>query len=445
MSANDHRPPRRIQLPIADPRSEVALFDAADVEPESADGRSAPSRRDFLKLAGFAFAGAALAGCEKAPVQHAVPYLVAPDDIIPGRSYNYASTCGGCRAACGLLIKNRDGRPIKLEGNPDHPMSRGGLCAAGQASLLGLYDRQRLQHPQQNGQPTEWAQVDRAIGTQLDAIHKQKGIVRFLTGPVVSSAKRAMIHKFVGTFDDARHVVLDPRSCSAILDAHARTHGVRVLPHFRFGNAAVIVGFEADFLGTWISPVEFTHAYQLGRKLEGPTPRLSQHVQFESSLSITGSKADHRVCVTPEEMAASLNHLAARLAQKAGVQFQPAAGESLESHASAFLDKLADQLWENQQRSLILCGSQRVDLQVVVNFLNHLLGNYESTVDVVRPSYQAESDGQGLLQLIQELRDGKVAALFIDQCNPVQDLPSGDAIAESLKKVPLVVSLAARG
>ena len=110
------------------------------------------------------------------------PISCAPDDIIPGRSYNYASTCGGCRAACGLLIKNRDGRPIKLEGNPDHPMSRGGLCAAGQASLLGLYDRQRLQHPQQGGQPTDWAQVDRTIGAQLEAIRKQKGSRSFLNG-----------------------------------------------------------------------------------------------------------------------------------------------------------------------------------------------------------------------------------------------------------------------
>ena len=127
------------------------------------DDPTGPSRRDFLKLAGFAFAGTALAGCQRAPVQYAVPYLVAPEEITPGRSYDYASTCGGCSAGCGLLVKNRDGRPIKLEGNPEHPLSRGGLCAAGQASLLGLYDQQRLQHPLQGGQPAEWAEVDQAI------------------------------------------------------------------------------------------------------------------------------------------------------------------------------------------------------------------------------------------------------------------------------------------
>jgi molybdopterin-containing oxidoreductase family iron-sulfur binding subunit len=399
-----------------------------------------------LKLAGFAVVGTALSGCERAPVKYAVPYLNAPDEIVPGRSYNYASTCGGCRAACGLLIKNRDGRPIKLEGNPDHPLSRGGLCAAGQASLLGFYDRQRLQEPQSAGQPATWAEVDREIGEKLESIRKQKGAVRFLTGPVVSPTKRSLLRQFLATFENARHVVFDPRSCSAILDAHARTHGVRVLPHYHFGNAVVLVGFEADFLGTWISPVEFTHAYQLGRKLEGAAPRLSYHVQFESSLSITGSKADRRVCVTPGQMAASLNHLAARLGEKTGVPFPrpTAATETLEKQTSAFLDSLADELWQNQQRSLILSGSQDVELQVLVNFLNHILGNYESTVDIVRPSNQAESDGEGLLKLVQELRDEKVAALFIDDCNPVHDLPEGGTIAESLKKVPLVVGLGPR-
>src|SRR6516162_9857910 len=123
------------------------------------DGAESPlSRRDFLKLAGFGFAGAAMAGagCQRAPVQYAVPHLIAPEGIIAGRSYHYASTCGGCSAACGLLVKYRDGRPIKLEGNPDHPLSRGGLCAVGQASLLGLYDRQRLRRPVRKGEPAEW-------------------------------------------------------------------------------------------------------------------------------------------------------------------------------------------------------------------------------------------------------------------------------------------------
>jgi molybdopterin-containing oxidoreductase family iron-sulfur binding subunit len=407
------------------------------------EGGIGPSRRDFLKLAGFAFAGTVLAGCERAPVQYAIPYLTPPDEIIPGRSYHYASTCGGCSAGCGLLVKNRDGRPIKLEGNREHPLSRGGLCAAGQASLLGLYDQQRLHHPLQAGQPAEWAAVDQGIMLQLDAIRKRKGAVRFLSGPGVSPTTRSLLRRFLDTFANGRHIIHDPRSCSAILEAHGRTHGIRLLPHYHLEKAEVIVSFDADFLGTWISPVESTAAYQTGRRLEGPEPRLSYHVQFESLLSLTGTKADRRFCIAPPEMGAAMNHLAARLANKAGVIFQEDSAEK-PPVSGKFLDHLADYLWRNRSRSLVMCGSQDLDLQLLCNFLNHVLGNYGTTVDVVQPSYQREGDDLELETLLQELHEDKVGALLIYQCNPVHDLPSGDHIAECLKRVPLVVSLGSR-
>jgi molybdopterin-containing oxidoreductase family iron-sulfur binding subunit len=416
-------------------------MELAQVTPPG-DG-AGPSRRDFLKLAGFAFAGTALASCQRAPVRYAVPYLVAPEEITPGRSYEYASTCGACSAGCGLLVKNRDGRPIKLEGNPDHPLSSGGLCAVGQASLLGLYDQQRLQHPFQGNRPAQWLDVDQAIGRQLEAIRKQKGAVRFLTGPGVGPTTGEMLRRFLGTFANGRHVVHDPRSCSAILEAHRRTHGTRLLPHYHLDKADVIVSFDADFLDTWISPVEFTAAYQAGRRLEGTTPRLSYHVQFESLLSLTGTKADQRIILAPSEIGVAMSHLAVLLTKKAGVPFPE--GRLDEAPVSrAFLEHLADYLWQNRQRSLVLCGSQDVDLQVLGNFLNHVLGNYSSTVDIARPSNQRIDDDQELETLLQELHDGKVQALFIYQSNPIHDLPAGDRIAEDLKRVPLVVSLSPR-
>jgi molybdopterin-containing oxidoreductase family iron-sulfur binding subunit len=420
-------------------------FGRRELEQVAAPGESGTghSRRDFLKRAGFAFAGTVLGGCSRAPVQYAIPYLRPPDDIIPGRSYYYASTCGGCSAGCGLLVKNRDGRPIKLEGNREHPLSQGGLCAAGQASLLGLYDQHRLQHPLQAGQPAEWASVDQAITLQLGAIRKQKGTVRFLTGPGVGLTTRALLRRFLDSFANGRHVIHDPRSCSAILEAHGHTHGIGLLPHYRLEMAEVIVSFDADFLGTWISPVEFTSAYQTGRRLEGPVPRLSYHVQFESLVSLTGTKADRRVCIAPGEIGAAMNYLAARLAKQAGVTFEIGSVEELPVSAK-FLDHLADYLWRNRQRSLILCGSQDLDLQLLCNFLNHVLGNYGTTVDDLQPSYQREGTDRELEILLHELREGRVGALLIYQSNPVHDLPSGEAIAADLKRVPLVISLGPR-
>ena len=378
------------------------------------------SRRTFLKAAGFSFAGALLAGCSRAPVTEALPYLQEPEFAVPGRSLYYASTCGGCSAGCGLLVKVRDGRPIKLEGNPVHALSQGATCAVGQASILGLYDSLRLKQPLVGGKPAGWDEVDRAIAEQL----ARGGAVRYLSETVTSPTKLASIARFLRPFSNARHVVYDPLSVSAILDAHERTHGVRALPHFDFDKAQVIASFDADFLGTWISPIEFTHGYVKNRR----PPKLSYHVQFEPRMSISGSKADRRVQVAPEEIHQKLAALAVRLAGT----------EKLEPDEA--MDRLADRLQQARGRSLIVCGAQDVETQVLANYVNHLLGNYGATLDIEHPSRQRDGNDRELERLLREIEQGEVAALFIDGVNPLADLPA----PPDLKRVPLVVSFAQR-
>src|SRR5574341_2378309 len=205
---------------------DTAFLAAAENEfPEELSGIEGVSRRSWLRAAGFVFGGALLAGCRQAATKKAIPYLVKPEEITPGRASWYASTCAGCAASCGILIRARDGRPIKLEGNPEHPMSRGGLCAVGQASILGLYDSARLQRPLAGGKPAKWEEVDREIAAKLEAIRNSGGAVRFLSTTVTSPTLRGAIEHFLSGFRDGRHVVYDPLSCSAILDAHERTHG----------------------------------------------------------------------------------------------------------------------------------------------------------------------------------------------------------------------------
>jgi len=128
-----------------------------------------PSRRDFLTLMGFSAGAAASAvACSRAPVQHAIPFVSEPEELVPGVANWYATTCGGCAAGCGLLVKTRDGRPIKIEGNSDSPIFGGGTCAVGQATVLSLYDEERLRGPRWHGQPATWADIDRRIRAQLD-------------------------------------------------------------------------------------------------------------------------------------------------------------------------------------------------------------------------------------------------------------------------------------
>lgn len=384
------------------------------------------SRRSFLRLAGFTFAGVALAGCEQTRIEKAIPYLIKPEEITPGKASWYASTCRGCPAGCGILVKNRDGRPIKIEGNPDHPISRGGVCAVGQAMVLGVYDSKRLTGPVMNGHPATWEAVDRAVADALQTLPSKKG-VRILTGVLNGPTERAVMDGFLRRFGNASHVVWSALSHSAILDAHRQTHGVRVMPRYRFDKADVIISFDADFLGTWISPVEFTRGYAEQRSLKGSPPRCSYHVQVESRLSLTGAKADTRIVIAPSERTALIRELHSALTGK---------------RAGPEMTRLARRLQEARGRSLVVCGSNDLHDQLLVNTVNQTLGNYGETIDIEFPSSQHQSDDRAMQDLMEEMKEGNIGALLIAGVNPVADLPNGSAFAGFMKNIPLVVSFA---
>ena len=400
------------------------------------------SRRGFLRAAGFTFAGAMLSSCTRAPQQKALPFLVQPEGIVAGRSSYYASTCAGCTASCGLLAKVRDGRPIKLEGSPEHPFSRGGLCAAGQASILSLYDSRRLGAPLAAGQPSNWKTVDQAIVSKLAGASRSGGVC-VLSSTITSLTLQAAISRFLSRFSDARHVVYDTLSCSAILDAHERTHAARVLPRYRFDKADVVVSIDADFLGTWISPVEFTASYSAARAPESSAGVTRWHGQFEARMSVTGAKADRRVRVSPALLGSVVEQLAVRVARKAGAATQ-LAERPVEGVSAQSLDEAANRLWDSRGRSLVVCGLNSAGVQTLVNYLNQLLGNYGATVEVERPSFQRQGNDRDLESFLAELKAGKIGALFVLGVNPVYDLPQGKEVAEAIRRLPLSVSLALR-
>ncbi len=393
-------------------------------------------RAAFLKLTGFSFAAAALAGCGSA-AEKALPYLVQPDDTLPGVANYYASVCGGCSAGCGTLAKDRDARPIKLEGNPRHPLNRGALCAMGQASLLGVYDTRRLKGPQVRGKDATWAELDEAVrgGLREQAAKGKK--VRLLSRTLISPSLKADIAAFLKAFPGSRHVVYDPLSASAILDAHQATHGRRVLPHYRFDKADVIAAFEADFLGTWISPVEFAGAYSEGRRLRGHEGRFSKHFHVESGLTITGSKADERATVRPSELTLALAQLAVRLGAPAAWT-----GGAAGPLPQARLESMASSLKSAGAKALVVCGSTETRAQLIANWINHRLGAYGTTLDLERPSLQRQGDDGALAELVAELGRGEVGALIVLDGDVVSEVAQGPALAEGMAKVPVTVGLA---
>lgn len=332
-----------------------------------------------------------------------------------------------------------------MEGLPEHPLSRGGLCAVGQSLPIGLYDSQRLAGPLQNGKPAEWKDVDQEIAQALDRVKSQSKAVRIVTPTVTSPTLQAHIAAFVKQFSDGRHVVLDSTSNSAILEAHQQTHGARALPHYRFDRAATIVSFGADFLGTWISPVEFTAGWSTRRAPHANKPEMSCHVQFESRLSLTGSNADRRYAIHPTQQGPLVSRLAEIVATLAGKPLAEKPGGDIDGKLDQPLAKLAERLWNERGKCLVVCDSQDVGVQRYVNYTNHLLGNYGATLDLERPSRQRFGNDREIEQLAEELNAGRVGALFVADVDLLHALANRTELADAVDRVPLTVSFAPRG
>jgi molybdopterin-containing oxidoreductase family iron-sulfur binding subunit len=392
----------------------------------------APSRRAFLHLAGFGIAASALSSCSRRAESLALPWSRAPEDVVAGRAWWIATTCAACPAACGVVARCRDGRPVKLEGNELAASGAGGLCAVGQASLLGLYDSRRPKKPLDGGRETTWAALDGAVTGAIDGL-RTRGKLRVLTGTIHSPSTLAWIERLIMSCADARHVAYDALSAAAALDAHARTHGVRALPELDFSAARVIASFDADFLGTWIAPVQFAAQYAARR---GTGAARSRHWQFESRLSLTGSRADERVRIAPHEQRAALERLCAALAAKAGETL--AAQDALDARVAQAIDRLAGELWSARGESLVVCGVNDVDCQALANEANERLASYGRTLDLGRPSRRRLGDDRALEALAGELERGEIDLLVVAGCNPAYDAPA--RVAQALARAKTLVA-----
>jgi molybdopterin-containing oxidoreductase family iron-sulfur binding subunit len=363
---------------------------------------------------------------------------VASDQIVPGVANHYATTCGGCAAACALVVKQRDGRPIKIEGNDRSPLTGGGACATGQATVLSLYDDQRLRGPVLRGRPVPWKEMDGEVGRALAATSAAGKKVVVLSGTINGPSTRALLARWRERYPRFQHVTYEPVSVSALREAQRRAHGEATVPHYDFAAARVIVGLEADFLGTWLSPVEFARAYNRGRRADEAG---SWHVQFESGVSVTGSNADARIPVAPSALGLVALALLDRVARKAGLPVGQPAPAPAEVPATR-LDLVAERLWQHRGRSLVVSGSQDLAVQTAVGALNALLDNIGRTVDPICPSSQNLGDDATMAALVDEMTRGLVHTLVIWGANPVYDYADPGAFLAGLGRVALSLSLA---
>ncbi|MCF8303046.1 MAG: TAT-variant-translocated molybdopterin oxidoreductase [Bacteroidales bacterium] len=394
------------------------------------------SRRNFLKFCGFTVSSAAIASSCENPVKKAIPFLNRPAEMTPGEADFYASTFFDGNEFCSILVKNRDGRPIKIEGNDLSPFTKGGTTANVQSSILSLYDSGgRYKQPMKEDKRSSWKQVDPEIKDKLEAIKEKDGEIVLLTSSIISPTAKQSIADFRKYYPSAKHVTYDAVSQTGMLRANKRSFNKQVIPSYHFDQADVIVSFGADFLGTWISPAEFTLQYSKNRKLNAGKDTMSQHIQFEAGMSLTGSNADRRIPIKPSEEGIQLANLYNIIARKMG--------ETSFNVPSARINmkNVAAKLMNNRGRSLVVSGSNDVNIQVLVNAINQLLGNYGKTIDLSRPVYIKQGIDSEMRDLVNRMNQGKVEALIMHNVNPAYDYPDAGEFSKGLNKVDLTIHM----
>jgi len=398
------------------------------------------SRRDFLKFLGFSVTAASLAACE-APVVKTIPYLIKPEEITPGVANWYASTYFDGNDYCSILVKTREGRPIKIEPNPESAISKGSMNARVQASVLSLYDSGRITDPYAKNAPSTWVHVDNEIEKKLSEIASAGGHIRILSSTIISPSTKKVIEEFAAKYPNTKHVSYDSVSYSSLIKSNWHSFEKAAIPSYHFDKANIIVSIGADFLANWLSPIEFSKQYVKNRKVGKEKKMMSKHYQFETILSLTGSNADKRVQIKPSQYGIAVINLYNAVAKLTG-------GTSLTSSSLEIVDKTiaeaAKKLVENKGKSLVVCGSNDISTQVIVNAINTMLDNYGNTIDLNNPTHLKQGSDEDLAALVAEMKEGKVAALITYNANPVYNAPAALGFAEAYKKVGMKVSFADR-
>ena len=430
--------------------------------PDGSSARGGVDRRSFFRIVGVSGAAAAAAGCGKT-TEAILPYVIPPEHIVPGVATWFATVCRECPAGCGVLAKNREGRIVKVEGNPDHPVSRGTLCARGQAGLLSTYDPDRVPGPRvRDGdawRPVSVADAQKLFVEKVAAARQAgPGRIAMLTQLEAGSLGR-LLDDWQKAVGGRPRVAYEPFAHEDLRAASRAVFGVDAIPHYAFEDAKTIVSLGADFLETWISPVEYSVAFRRAHMLrEGHVGRV---IHVEPRYSMTAANADEWIPSAPgAEAGIALALLRLVLESRQGPALPAKEAEALATAARAGdpeavarqsgvpvakLRHLAETLVKGAP-SLVVTGGVAVsgsgDAAIAVSLLNYALGNIGRTIRfgpnaaVSRASRHAD-----VVALTKAMAQGEIAVLIVKDANPAFTLPAKVGFAEALAKVPFVVSL----
>jgi anaerobic selenocysteine-containing dehydrogenase/Fe-S-cluster-containing dehydrogenase component len=411
-------------------------------------------RREFLKVLGVTGVGAGLTACGTGGAEKLIPYVVPHEEIVPGVATWYRTTCRECPAGCGMAVRTREGRAVKAEGNPLSPISHGALCARGQASLHGLYDPDRIARPLARTGADDWERMtwDQAERRLAGEVQRHRGRTVLLTGNYTGSM--AVLADQFAAAVGARHVSWEPFAWEPLRAASRMVYGIDAVPVHDFSNAEVVITFGADFMETWLSPVDYAHGFVQGRAYS--QGRRGKMISVTPHQSLTDLNADEWLPARPGTehlVALAIARLIADNGGQAGAAGQLLDGidvASVSQRAGVSPERLrqvaAD--FARNGRSLAVgpgiasTHSAATAVAAAVAVLNQVAGNVGSTVRLDSREEHATNNGSyaEMQQLIASMRNGEVGALLVHGPNPLYHMPEHEIVAEALNAVPFIAS-----
>ncbi|WP_250435230.1 TAT-variant-translocated molybdopterin oxidoreductase [Hanstruepera flava] len=387
---------------------------------------SKTTRRDFLKYVGFSTAAASLAACE-GPVIKSIPYVVQPEEIVPGVANYYATTIADGFDFASVLVKTREGRPIKIENNT-LAATHGSANARVNASVLGLYDSLRVQGPMREGEAISWSDFEVETTRVLESLKGSGKDIVLLTQTYASPSTRNLIADFREEYGNVRHVVYDAVSESAALEAFQKRYNKRGLADYDFSKAMTIVSVSADFLGDWQGG-GFDSGYSKNRVPDHG--KMSRHIQFESNMSLTGANADKRVPMTPTQQKLALAKLYSEVVGGS-------VSVDLPEHIAQAVSQAATELKKAGSKAVVVTGIQDVDAQTVVLGINEHLNS--AAFDSETTIKTRQGNDNEVARLVADMNAGKVGAIIMSGVNPLYTLPNTDEFAAGLEKTELSIA-----
>ncbi len=430
-------------------------------------GNSGIKRRDFLKIIGVAGGTAAATGCSSDPVEQLIPFVIPPYGIIPGVPNWYATTCRECPAGCGALVKNREGRAIKVEGNPKSTISYGKTCARGQAALQGLYDPDRIRSPllkNSSGklQPLGWEQAEKVLLDKIQELLDQgrANKIVFMTNNI-SGTLNDLIDEWMNALGGGKHIVYETFAHEPIKEANRITFGIESIPSYQIERANYLLSFGSDFIETWLSPVEFANKFSQVHSYKDKSKSMGKFVQVEPRSSITASSADHWVAIKPGTEGLLALGIANLILDSGRASISGGEATRLKNLVGSYtLDKVST-ICDIPKDTIVEIAKDFVDLTpslaigggaaytttnatqtiCAINILNYVGGNIGNTVNFGDTLTIANANSFGeITSLVESMKNGDVELLFVYNVNPVFTLPEVLEFEEAIKKVPFVAS-----